>query len=262
MIIEDPSTNLRLKADARGYNPDFPTADFKVPLVDSSGRAMLSNVSGAKAPIPVFGTVHGQSIRFYPKRVYNEKKSELNMSEDFDTVDMCEISNPSDKFCVVHKRVIELDSWQLKAWGHIYQAYKEQKQLGGTLVTDWEAINENQRALLINFGIKTVEQMDALTPDAMAKLGNEGPELKEKAGRHMKGKADELKAEDYKKEVDTLRKELERLSAESEAKLEAKFKMWQTQALKEAKPVVHRRKRGPNKARVLPVPVPPTEIVA
>lgn len=231
MIIEDPTTGLRLPADAKGYNPDFPTSDFKVPLVDASGRAVLAQNTGARSPIPVFGTVGGQSIRFYSQRFYNEKKSNLNLSEDYDEVDMVEIANPSDKFCVVKKRVIEMESWQLKAWGHIYQAYKEGRSLGGTLIQDWEAINENQRSLLIHCGIKTVEQMDALTVDAMAKLGPEGEELKKKAQFHMKAKGDQKKAEDYQKEVDQLRHELERLSAKKEQEWEARFKAMQAEVM-------------------------------
>lgn len=253
MIIEDPSTGLRLPADAKGYNPDFPTADFKVPLVDATGRHVLAPNTGARSPIPVFGTVGGQSIRFYPRRFYNEKKSEKNKSEDYDEVDMVEISNPSDKFCVVHKRVIELDGWQLKAWGHIYQAYKEGRQLGGTLVSDWEAINENQRGLLLNFGIRTVEQMHALSPDAMAKLGNEGAELKEKADRHMKAKGDQKKAEDYQAEMETMRLELEKLSAKKEAQWEARFKAMQADMLAaqkiQASVPKKTRVRGPNKTK-------------
>lgn len=245
MIIEDPSTGLRLPADAHGYNPNFPTEDFKRPLLNAQGHPMRAPVVGARAPIPVFGTVGTQTIRFFVKYFYDPIKSAKLGYEDLTPVEMFEVSNPGDKFSMPCRKVSEMDPWQWKAWGHIYEAFKEQRQIGGTLVKDWLAINEYQRALLLHCGVLAVEQLENATPEILNKLGGEGAELKEKALQHLKTKNEKVKSEEKQKEIDILRKELECVAAASDAKWETKLAAMQAQVDKARQ----KRTRGPNKKK-------------
>lgn len=171
---------------------------------------------------PVFGTIDQQFVRFYMDHVYNDAKSKALQYEVMEPCEMCEIVN--DRFTTVRRKVKDLSQRQKGQFAKLYEAFQQQKEFGGTLIEKWSAINESERALLIHCKVMTVEVLAELTQTQRQVLGPYADELVAKAKRHVEAKAEKVKSEAYAEELNTMRKEIERVREESKTREEELYK--------------------------------------
>lgn len=167
---------------------------------------------------PLFGSVGAQAVEFREIEIYDgvasmKKEREVRRKEE-----VCLIKN--DKFSTAAVRVKDMQPWQIKAYGGLYDQFKEQRESNETRIARWDAINDNNKAQLLAAGVSTVEQLYAYPDDSVYKLGPSGKEFKELAKRHLDTKHDN----DPKVEIELLLKENARLKAEAKEKEEAFFK--------------------------------------
>lgn len=113
----------------------------------------------------------------------------------------------------------------------LYEQFKKQKDSTDTSIVSWQAINDNERNMLGQLGIWSVEQLNAIPQYDRYKLGPAGEELWERSERHRVAKegrkqreaTDEMLMvlEENKKarlEMAEMREELLRLQAEASGK--------------------------------------------
>lgn len=170
---------------------------------------------------PVFGTINAQFVTFKVIHRYNETKSKILGYEHLDPIEICEIVN--DKFCKAHVMVSDLTPKQKADFAELYERFKQQKDSLDTLVKDWGAIADSERALLLFCHFESVDQLAAAPAEQIVKLGPSGKDLQEKAQRHVKAKGEKIKASEYAEEMQSLRNEISALRAEREAKEEQYF---------------------------------------
>lgn len=166
----------------------------------------------------------GVYIRFHKEPVRSKAKSEAAGRPIFDEVEYIEIRTPGDKTNIVDRPVTEADRRQYAAQ---YRAWKagDDEQLSGTPLAQWPSVTRAQVEELRYFGVRTVEQLAAMSD---GNLQNVGPirALRQQAIDFLeaaRGNAPltTLRAELAKRdnELDALRKQVEALtSAASEVK--------------------------------------------
>lgn len=163
---------------------------------------VLKAVSGSLGALPV---------RVYKHREYDDLNSALSGVETQREIVMIGIK--TDRYTEVAIAEHDLDYKKRAELAPLLDRFYTQRDTHETLVEMWEAISESERVVLGSLGIQSVEQL-AATPDGLlSRLGKLGQGLKEKAVRHLAGKAKSDEAQERAEEMRLLREENERLAA-------------------------------------------------
>lgn len=122
----------------------------------------------------------------------------------------------------------------LHSYKQMYVAFKEGKEipLEGTSILNWPGVSPAQTRILLEIGIRTVEQMAEATEEAISYIGMGGRALKSKAQAFLDTANDTGKTAE---ELSSLRQKLEELvarDAEREERLKALER--ENEALKKA----------------------------
>lgn len=202
---------------------------------------------------PTFGSVGAQFVRFFVHKVYNGGKSEKEDLEIKDHIQICEITN--DRFTKCPIRIKDMSQQQRVVLNPLYQRFLSQQDSTDTDILDWEACTENERILLGQMGIHSVEQLSSYSDTDLYKLGPQGAELRERAKRHARSKEVKKSAEDSE-EMAYLRKRLEDMEKQLTEKQENYFASQvakvQTEAISQTipqNPFQHEAKPRPGRPR-------------
>ena len=70
----------------------------------------------------------------------------------------------------------------------LYERFKGQRGSKDTMISDWEAVTDQEKAILAQVGCFTVEQLHSTPKSELYRFGSVGPEFWERADRHIKAK--------------------------------------------------------------------------
>lgn len=94
----------------------------------------------------------------------------------------------------------------------LYERFRGHVGSKDTMVADWEAVTDQEKGLLFQVGCYTVEQLHSTPKEQLYKFGAAGPELWDRADRHMKTKK-KSDVSEVRRELDLLLQEKEKLKA-------------------------------------------------
>lgn len=114
----------------------------------------------------------GLSVRFEKRPKRNEKASLEAGRPIYDEVDYIEIRAPGDKDNIVHRPVTESDKLRFATQYRRWQSTGgDGEALTGTPLAEWPAVSRSQVEELRYFGVRTVEQLAAVTDGNLKNVG-------------------------------------------------------------------------------------------
>lgn len=176
---------------------------FRVP--DSGASTLTPGVLKA-----VSGSMKALPVRIYINPEYDDKASrEAGIEVKREHV---MIGIKTDRYSEVAIAERDLDIEKRFELQPLIERFYTQKESHETPIESWDVIGPTERTFLSKMGILTVEQL-AATPDALiSRLGTFGPGLKQKAERHLAGKAKDAERQEYQEEMRLLREENAKLA--------------------------------------------------
>lgn len=160
---------------------------------------VLKAVSGSLGALPV---------RVFTHAVYDDLGSIQAGQEVKKELVMVGIKNDRFTECCIAEQ--DLDMQQRIELAPLLERFRTQKDSTETAIENWDAISEQEKAFLLKMGIQFVEQMAAYPDSMVGRMGKVGIALKEKAVRHMTGKAKRAEQEEQLQELALIREERER----------------------------------------------------
>ena len=158
-------------------------------------------------------------VRFEPRVVQNQSKTEQEGRPIFDTVDYIEIRFPGNKLSVIHEPVTPEYKKRFPEHWKRYVARESQEVVDGTPLEEWPGINRSQVEELRFLNIRSIEQLVTLSDGHAGKImGIQTLKTKAKAyleASKLQGEANALLAANQRI------KEQEELNAKMASRLEA-----------------------------------------
>lgn len=123
---------------------------------------------------------------FYTRAVPDTKETEIQGRPIFNSVPFVEIRLPGDKNAVVNERVNEEHK---RRWPAAWAAYEEKRTglVDGTPIEEFPLLDVTQVATLRHCGIRSIEQLAAVSDGNLPQLGPDGRKLRERAKQHLQG---------------------------------------------------------------------------
>lgn len=154
-----------------------------------------------------------QIVSFYDRDILSKFKTREEGKPVYITKVYVKIDIPFKEKDSINRPMQEKDMAKYPQQWEAYQS-REKYEMEGTVIENWNYLDESQIKMLKSAGIKTVEQVGAVDDNTVKRLGSNGRRMRDMAIKFV-AQGD---AVDLRKQLDEVKKELAELTADKKPK--------------------------------------------